>query len=311
MLQILTKPVYLPCLRRFVATQAVKKSQNAAVKAKHQEHPTLIRCKRPTFNLYKPLEAHCKFGSVPLASSGWLHKKAKGDWFQINATVTEGDKSKEMQDVKEFLQNSSIHFEDKLKENLREKFEVKSLTNIQRQGWPKLMENHHTLIAAETGCGKTICYLMPIMQKVLERKASEENSRKFNTPLAVILTPDRELATQIGGVIEKLSQNLNIRVKTILGGNTKQLMLNPDFEDVDIVVASVGALSKLVTTGIYRMDHVRHVVLDEADTLLDDSFSDKLVHFLKRFPVSANFKFTIVNGDYLSYSSLFFSFIKT
>ena len=299
---MLTKPLNLPCFRRFLATQAVKKTQNAAAKANHAGQPTLIRCKRPTFNLYKPLEAHCKFGTVPLASSGWLHKKAKGDWFQINATVTEEDKSKEMQDVKEFLQNSSIHFEDKLKENLREKFEVKSLTNIQCQGWPKLMENHHTLIAAETGCGKTICYLMPIIQKILERKASEENSRKFNTPLAVILTPGRELATQIGGVIDKLSQNLNIRFKTILGGNTKQLMLNPDFEDVDIVVASVGALSKLVTTGIYRMDHVRHVVLDEADTLLDDSFSDKLVHFLKRFPVRLNFIFTSLNDIYLPYS---------
>lgn len=286
MLQIFTKSLNTTWLRRYTATQAAKKTQTAAVKSKREQRPALIRCKRPSFNLYKPLEAHCKFGTVPLASSGWLNNKAKGDYFQINATVTEEDKIKEMHDIKEFLQNFGIHFEEKLLENLRDQFEVKSLTKIQCQGWPKLLENHHSLIAAETGCGKTICYLMPIMQKILERKVSEENSRKFNTPLAVILTPGRELATQIGGVIERLSRNLNIKVKTILGGNTKQLMLNPDFEDIDILVASVGALSKLVTTGIYRMDYVRHVVLDEADTLLDDSFSDKLVHFLKRFPVS-------------------------
>lgn len=62
-------------------------------------------------------------------------------------------------------------------------------------------------------------------------------------------------------------------------------MMNPDFDDVDILVGTIGAISKLSTTGIYRMDEIRYVVLDEADTLLDDSFSEKLGYFLKRFPV--------------------------
>lgn len=291
MLQILTKtfPPTGLTFRRFAATQTAlqtKHSNSKKSKAKEQQQPALIQCKRSQFNLYKPLEAHCKFGTVPLASSGWLHHKSKGDWFHINATVSEEDKSKEMRDIQEFLKETRLHYDETLIGNLKTEFEVKTLTNIQCQGWPKLMENLHTLIAAETGCGKTICYLMPIIQKIIEYKSAGENTRKFNSPYTVILTPGRELASQIGGVIEKLSRNLNIQVKTILGGNTKHLMLNPDFGDVDIVVASVGALSKLVTTGIYRMDHVRHVVLDEADTLLDDSFSDKLVHFMKRFPVS-------------------------
>lgn len=288
MLQFLTKTLHSPNLRRYASTQV-------AVKTKHttkitENRPALVQCKRNNFNIYKPMEAHSKFGTIPLASSGWLHSKAKGDWFQINATVSEQDKSKEMQDIQEFLQNSKIKFDEILMENLKSEFEIKTLTNIQCQGWQKLSENHHALIAAETGCGKTICYLMPIIQKIIKRKASTGLiNRKLNSPLAVILTPGRELATQIGGVIQKLTRNLNVEVKTILGGNTKHLMLNPNFEDVDIVVASMGALSKLVTTGIYRMNYVSHVVLDEADTLLDDSFSDKLVHFLKRFPASKPF----------------------
>lgn len=63
-------------------------------------------------------------------------------------------------------------------------------------------------------------------------------------------------------------------------------MMRPDFANVDILVGTMGATSKLATTGVYRMNQCEHVVLDEADTLLDDSFNPKLTHFLKRFPVS-------------------------
>jgi len=93
-------------------------------------------------------------------------------------------------------------------------------------------------------------------------------------------------ATQIGEVAQKLCSQLDINVKTVLGGKTKQLMMNPEFDSIDILVGSMGAISKLVTTGIYRMHNVRHVVVDEADTMFDDTFSDKLVHFMKRFPVN-------------------------
>lgn len=74
-------------------------------------------------------------------------------------------------------------------------------------------------------------------------------------------------------------------MKTVLGGKTKQLMLNSEFEPIDILVGSMGAISELITTGIYRMQEVRHVVIDEADTMLDDTFTEKLTYFLKRFPV--------------------------
>lgn len=60
-------------------------------------------------------------------------------------------------------------------------------------------------------------------------------------------------------------------------------MMNPSFEDIDILVGSIGAISKLTTTGIFRMNEVKHVVLDEADALLEDGFNEKLSHFLKRF----------------------------
>lgn len=109
------------------------------------------------------------------------------------------------------------------------------------------------------------------------------NDRQFNTPLALILTPGRELAEQIGQFATDLSENLDINIKVVTGGNTKKQVLNPSFDDIDILVGSIGAISKLTTSGIYRLTEVKHVVLDEADTLLDDSFNEKIVYFLQRF----------------------------
>jgi len=62
-------------------------------------------------------------------------------------------------------------------------------------------------------------------------------------------------------------------------------MLNVEYEEVDLLFASFGAMSKMSTTGLYNLRHVQCLVLDEADTLLDDSFSGKLLHFLRKFPL--------------------------
>lgn len=125
---------------------------------------------------------------------------------------------------------------------------------------------------------------MPIIDQLIKIKATEPSERQFNTPIVLIITPGRELAEQIAKVAEELTEGLGLNVKSVIGGNTKQKMINPSFEDIDILVGSIGAISKLTTTGIYRMTEVRHVVLDEADTLLDDGFNEKLCYFLRRFP---------------------------
>lgn len=251
-------------------------------KKKQPENP-LISCRRTQFNLTQHERPDAKFGSLELASKGWLHHKSKGDYFILNASVGAEELQREMQDVGTFLDSTAMKMQPQLLENLRGELGVRLLTGIQVQGMPIVHEGSHCLIAAETGCGKTLTYLLPILDRLLQRDAPE---RRLNTPRALILTPGRELATQIAEVAEKLTQGTDLKVRSLLGGNTKQLMMSPQFEEVDVLVATLGALSKLVTTGIYRMEQVRHLVLDEADTLLDDTFTDKLTYFLRRFPVS-------------------------
>lgn len=247
----------------------------------------LITCKRPEFNLHLGdyRNENAEFGSIKLCSDGWHHHKSKDDFFVIHPHMTAEDEIQNRDHEKTF---DKFGINKQIELNLKDRLNVQKTTMIQNMAIPQMLDNHHTLIAAETGCGKTLAYLLPILENVLKLKqsAGDEALTEFNTPKVLIITPSRELANQIGEVCEDVSRNVNIKTKVLIGGHTKSIMKNPPIAEIDILVATFGALSKLITTNIYRMHEVRHVVLDEADTLLDDSFKGKLQYVLKRFPVN-------------------------
>lgn len=246
----------------------------------------LISCKQPQYNLYREdnIPADAKIGTIPLASSGWQHYKSKHDYFVIHPHLNEATETENKKHATPF---SAFGIDNDLVSNLRLKCDIEQTTSIQHEALPNVLAGNHTLIAAETGCGKTLAYLVPIVENLLKRKRSGigYSADNINTPQVLILTPGRELAEQIGQVAERLCGGLDLSVETIIGGRTKQKMLNPIMKPVDILVASVGVASKLITTKIYRTHEVRHVVVDEADTMLDASFLPILSHLLKKFPV--------------------------
>lgn len=246
----------------------------------------LITCRRPEFDLYHgdKVEKDAKFGSIKLNSDGWHHYKSKDDFFIIHPQ-TVNDPTQDSEYIQPF---DKFKISPELLMNLSNRLNMSKTTYIQHTSIPLILNHKHTLIAAETGCGKTIAYLLPIIQNVLTRKSQSDSdsSVEFNTPKVLIITPSRELAQQIGDVCDELCHDLDLKTKVLIGGHTKSIMENPPIEEIDILVASIGSLSKLISTNIYRMHQVRHVILDEADTLLDDSFSGQLNYILKRFPVS-------------------------
>lgn len=257
----------------------------AATKVEQHQPIPLITCKNTKLNLFLNDIINTKT-EIALASKGWQHYKSKGDHFIIHA-VKELDKLKS-KSSKTFEQ---LELDQRLVENMEKFQDILNPTIEQEEAINLVRKNEHVLLAAHTGCGKTHAFLLPIIQQIIDRRKWTPD-REFNTPLALIITPGRELATQIGKVAEELVEGSDLKVKVVLGGRTKQKMLNPSFDDIDILVGSMGAISKLTTSGIYRMDQVRHVVLDEADTLLDDSFTEKLSYFLQRFPVIFGIKST-------------------
>lgn len=236
----------------------------------------IISCKRPEFNHYEG-QSYKKFDGIKLASAGWLHSKSRGDFF-----IVHGDANKKEPPPVYKKSFEEIGLNAKLIEVMSD-LGFSTPTLIQAKAIPWILQGTNTVMTAETGCGKTLAYLLPIFQHILEWKPSIKE--EFNSPLAVVITPSRELASQIGEVAQNIAQGLNLNITTLIGGKTRKKMLNPPIEYSDVLVTTLGAFSKLVTTGIYKIHNVHHIVLDEADTLLDDSFVEKLSHLLKKFGI--------------------------
>lgn len=154
---------------------------------------------------------------------------------------------------------------------------------IQQSAVPKILSGLNCMVTAETGCGKTMAYLIPMVHQILKWKPLIE--RKHNTPLGLIVTPTRELAVQIGIEAKKLCNSFGISTKIFTGGKTKRMLRSAPLDHVDIVITSFGVFSKLTSTRVYNAKLVRHLVLDEADALFHETFQDKLRVFLKRIPL--------------------------
>ena len=212
-------------------------------------------------------------------SGGWHHRKSVGDYFSINPFLpqpaTNFDESHPTFD--------KYNLDPRLIEALTKCGFTKS-TNIQHEAIPKMLEypDSNTIIAAETGNGKTLAFLIPLLNQLLYLKDIEE-SKQVNSPYAVVVTPGRELADQIGSVAENLCSYLNLRVRVHKGGQIRKQILSGPRDEVDIVVGSQGGLSKLFHEGYLKRDRTSIIALDEIDTLLDDTFKDDLLSFLRKF----------------------------
>ena len=221
-----------------------------------------------------------KFGTVPLTSQGWDHRQSNGDYFVINS---HGPNPSLSTDSGSF---DAFKFDNPLIEALNE-MGCTNPTLVQKLAIKPVMRGENCLIAAETGSGKTLSYLAPIIQNICDTKKNLGSNTPPNTPLVLIITPGRELCDQITGVCNSLIKDscFPLICHHITGGRLKQKMLNPEVRPMDILIGSFGAISKLTTTKVLDLSQVQKIVLDEADTLLDDSFNEKLVHFLRKFPL--------------------------
>lgn len=207
-----------------------------------------------------------------LASHGWKNRKSKNDHFFIYPYHNDKTEINKI-DFEELNINNSVC-------NNLENLDIYKPLEIQKLGIPKILQEYNVLLAAETGCGKTLTYLLPLVTKILQWKENMQSN--INAPLGLIITPSRELTVQIALELIKISKNLDIKIKIITGGRTKKIILNPPVGQVDILVCSFGVISKLTTFGVYNLKFVRFVVLDEADSLFHHSFEEKLRVFMKR-----------------------------
>ena len=152
---------------------------------------------------------------------------------------------------------------------------------LQQLAIPAALGRENLVLGAQTGSGKTLTYLVPTMQSI---KADEEVGMaraKPRRPRAIVLVPTRELALQVHGVAKALSHHAKLSVEVVHGGVPDGPQKRKLERPVDLLVATPGRLLKLMQGGALYLGDVRHVVLDEVDTMFDAGFGADLDAVLK------------------------------
>ncbi|KAI0241906.1 putative ATP-dependent RNA helicase DDX28 [Lamellibrachia satsuma] len=239
--------------------------------ARRYKGPAVISCKRQQFNHHKG-QTYSNFSPEHLASGGWKDQRSKGDFFTINAIQGNPALQEDGDGGSGVLQFADFGLHKELLNGLKE-MGIKTPTNVQVLTIPHMLEHKNVLCAAETGSGKTLAFLLPIIEKIHRYKQTTGSHAEPNKPFSVIVTPSRELTDQIHAVSMELSQYTDFAPISVCGGRgTKKLVKSMDAHLNDILIATPGVLSKLLTNRVYDMSRLHHLVFDEADTLLDDSF---------------------------------------
>ncbi|MCK9250105.1 MAG: DEAD/DEAH box helicase [Solirubrobacteraceae bacterium] len=145
-------------------------------------------------------------------------------------------------------------------------------TPIQREAIGPLLEGHDLLGQAATGTGKTAAFALPLLHRI----ADVDRSDRGVDPVALVLVPTRELAMQVSEALHRYGRALGVRVLPVYGGQPITRQLRELKRGIDVVVATPGRAIDHLNRGSLRLDHVRTVVLDEADEMLDMGFAEDL-----------------------------------
>jgi len=156
----------------------------------------------------------------------------------------------------------------------------KTPTPIQLKAIPPVLNGKDVVGIAQTGTGKTAAFSLPMLH-LLSDTGRTSDPRQVR---ALVLSPTRELAAQIEKSIHLYGSNLPLRSTCVVGGVPIRKQINILRNGVDILVATPGRLEDLVSQKAVRLDHVKMVVLDEADQMLDIGFMPAIRRILNMMP---------------------------
>ncbi|XP_010206539.2 probable ATP-dependent RNA helicase DDX28 [Colius striatus] len=251
----------------------------------------LLRSRRP--ELSQPRwQTVGRWEQPQLVSAGWKHRKAYGDYFQLEPS----------QEAAPALQAASPEAEKRpsfaemgLQPPLLVGLEGLSIdrpTAVQRLAIPALRRGRSALCAAETGSGKTLAYLLPLLDRLLARPEEPAvEAAGPASPRGLVVLPSRELAAQVGAVAVALGRPAGLQVRGLTGGGAagglrRQLRAPPPGPAV--LLGTPGALREALRRRFLALERLRWIVLDEADALMDDeSFMKPLEEILAHAPLAA------------------------
>jgi len=150
---------------------------------------------------------------------------------------------------------------------------------IQLEAIPAVIEGKDVMAAAQTGTGKTAAFTLPLLERLSHGERAEANQVR-----ALVLTPTRELAAQVGESVQTYGQHLPLRSAVVFGG----VKINPQMmklrRGVDVLVATPGRLLDLYNQNAMRFKRLEVLVLDEADRMLDMGFIHDIRKILALLP---------------------------
>jgi ATP-dependent RNA helicase RhlE len=155
-------------------------------------------------------------------------------------------------------------------------------TPIQERAIPVILGRKDLLACAQTGTGKTAAFAIPILQITAAETKEPKGSKMLK---ALILTPTRELAIQIGESFAAYGKNTGLRHTVIFGGVSQGVQTDALQRGVDILVATPGRLLDLINQKYVNLHHIRILVLDEADRMLDMGFIHDVKKVIFHLPV--------------------------
>lgn len=164
-----------------------------------------------------------------------------------------------------------FNFHESLQEGL-DAMGFEKPTPIQEQAIPIILSNKDLIACAQTGTGKTAAFLLPILNKLSETPTSSTNT--------LIVVPTRELALQIDQALQGFSYFTSVSSLAIYGGNdggmfeTEKRALT---QGANVIIATPGRLMAHLNMGYVKLDKLQHLILDEADRMLDMGFVDDII----------------------------------
>ena len=168
-------------------------------------------------------------------------------------------------------------------------------TKVQEKVIPIALNGHDIFVNSETGSGKTACFLLPIVQRIILSRSAKESSKRNNKKnkndssdnsqiiqnQALIIVPTRELALQCNEMLKKFVKYIDLNYIFLCGGLSVENQINQMKNKIpDIIITTPGRLLDLIyNSSNISLEHVNILVLDEADKLLELGFKDAI--FLK------------------------------
>src|SRR5271170_1120834 len=150
-------------------------------------------------------------------------------------------------------------------------------TPVQALAIPQQLAGHDLVITAQTGTGKTLAFLLPLLERLA----------KPNQPVgvqALILSPTRELAMQTNESFLKLAAGTGLRSSVVVGGMNEQRQLNAIRKGAQVLIATPGRLSDFLDRKLVKLGSAHTLILDEADRMLDMGFLPTIKKILAALP---------------------------